>query len=68
MVPLKSQAFCGTYEMWSRSSCWVMVRTSLPHTVSSPSVTSWKRSMSLAMVDLPEPVCPMIAVVVPRLR
>ncbi len=52
--------------MRSRRSCWVMERTSAPEKRTEPSVTSSRRSSILAMVDLPEPVEPMIAVVWPR--
>ena len=63
MVPEKSHAFCGTYEMCERSSACDRRLTSTPPKDRLPDVTSLKRSSILAMVDLPEPVLPMMAVV-----
>ena len=37
----------------------------MPSTVMLPEVTSWNRSINLMMVDLPEPVEPMMAQVLP---
>ena len=51
-----------------RSACWGRLRMSSPPNSTAPPVTSWKRSSSLAMVDFPLPVLPMMAVVSPRRR
>ena len=51
--------------MRERRSRWVMSRTSTPSSMTLPQLASWNRSASIAIVDLPEPVPPMIAVIWP---
>ena len=52
--PIRAQSWSGSYS-----------RTSTPSTLTCPAVTSNSRGTSPMSVDLPAPVDPMIAVVVP---
>ena len=64
-VPVNSRAFCGTVPNSAASSCGSYSRTSWPSTRIWPSVASNMRWARRMIVDLPEPVEPMIARVLP---
>ena len=65
MVPENNTPFCGTKPIFPRSSCIDSLRISLPSISTLPAVTSYRRGIRLTSVDLPHPVLPIIAVVVP---
>ena len=64
-VPENRYGFCGTRATASVSSARARSVTGTPSTSTSPDVASYSRGSRLISVDLPEPVEPMIAVVVP---
>ena len=65
MVPLASEACCGTTETRRRRSERSQSRTSRPRTATEPSSGSKRRLTSCTSVDLPEPVPPMMPRVLP---
>ena len=65
IVPEKRMFFCGTKPTQARNFLRSKSLTSTPPIVTLPSVASAMRGIKLTMVDLPDPVEPMIAVTSP---
>ena len=65
MVALKRNGSCGTKPMAPRRTASGMSRTSMPSTNTVPGGGSCSRGSRFSSVDLPDPVAPTIAVVVP---
>ena len=65
MVPLTSDARCGTVATTRRSRSSGQARTSEPITLTLPVLASYRRGMSETSVDLPLPVPPIMPSVLP---
>ena len=65
-MPEKSTFFCSTTDTCVRSASTSYARTSLPPTLTEPSVASYRREMSDTSVDFALPVPPMMPMVSPE--
>ena len=65
MVPLTSDARCGTVATTRRSWSSGQVRTSAPITLTLPVLAAYRRGISETSVDLPLPVPPIMPSVLP---
>ena len=65
IVPENNTPFCGTYPIFSHRSCCFTSRISTPSTKILPRLTSKNLGIRLTNVDLPLPVLPINAVVLP---
>ena len=65
IVPVMSDARCGTMATVERSWSSGHSRTSRPSTLTLPDVASYRRGSSCTSVDLPDPVPPMMPRVSP---
>ena len=65
IVALNRNGSCGTKPIAPRSTASGMSRTSMPSTNTVPGGGSLSRGSRFSSVDLPDPVAPTMAVVVP---